>query len=91
MQVATQVVASLLALDSLDPEQEIKLYINCPQVLCFGGLDRLRHHTWRRCIHNQGWKHAHTTAALGWPPHCLWLSAAHTEAGAGFATRTGLA
>lgn len=31
VQVATQVVASLLALDSLDPEQEIKLYINCPQ------------------------------------------------------------
>lgn len=30
-EVATQVVASLLALDSLDPEQEIKLYINCPQ------------------------------------------------------------
>ncbi len=32
LQVATQVVASLLALDSLDPDQEIKLYINCPQV-----------------------------------------------------------
>ena len=31
-QVATQVVASLLALDSLDPDQEIKMYINCPQV-----------------------------------------------------------
>ncbi|PSC75394.1 ATP-dependent Clp protease proteolytic subunit [Micractinium conductrix] len=30
-QVATQVVASLLALDSLDPDQEIKMYINCPQ------------------------------------------------------------
>ncbi|KAL4428578.1 hypothetical protein ABPG77_008890 [Micractinium sp. CCAP 211/92] len=30
-EVATQVVASLLALDSLDPDQEIKLYINCPQ------------------------------------------------------------
>ena len=28
-QVATQVVASLLALDSLDPTAEIKLYINC--------------------------------------------------------------
>lgn len=30
--VAIQVVASLLALDSLNPEEEIKLYINCPQV-----------------------------------------------------------
>lgn len=30
-QVATQVVASLLALDSLDNQEEIKLYINCPQ------------------------------------------------------------
>lgn len=30
-QVATQVVASLLALDSLDDQEEIKLYINCPQ------------------------------------------------------------
>eukprot|EP00887_Chlorella_sp_A99_P004428 scaffold30.g4428.t1 len=28
-QVATQVVASLLALDSLDSEEEIKLYVNC--------------------------------------------------------------
>lgn len=28
-QVATQVVASLLALDSLDPKAEIRLYINC--------------------------------------------------------------
>ena len=27
-----QVVASLLALDSLDDQEEIKLYINCPQV-----------------------------------------------------------
>lgn len=27
-----QVVASLLALDSLDNQEEIKLYINCPQV-----------------------------------------------------------
>jgi ATP-dependent Clp protease protease subunit len=30
--VAIQVVASLLALDSLDSTAEIKLYINCPQV-----------------------------------------------------------
>ena len=30
--VAIQVVASLLALDSIDSDAEIKLYINCPQV-----------------------------------------------------------
>ncbi|EFN51696.1 hypothetical protein CHLNCDRAFT_139949 [Chlorella variabilis] len=30
-QVACQVVASLLALDSLNEEEEIKMYINCPQ------------------------------------------------------------
>ena len=29
-QVATQVVASLLALNSLDPHADIKMYINCP-------------------------------------------------------------
>ena len=31
--VAIQVVASLLALDSISPEEEIKMYINCPQVV----------------------------------------------------------
>lgn len=80
LQVATQVVASLLALESIDPEEDITIYINSQGELPVWGLAR-----WASspCWGWQGgfrpllissvtvWRFVISAGALDWPPLCV--------------------